>query len=670
MSENVKHPNFRLELDLINDLIKIEDAWVKGKVIRAIPIGKKSLGELKEEVISTVLSYDLAPTESVMEHVNYFWSAFVEKELVGENSYTPSKQEEKRENDRILAKVIAKAFEDPQKAFDKIITNTNQDLAIEYATNYVKDNCVAKTVSKGDIDDIWVYEDGVYVQDGIIKIDKLLRHIMSDHYKPLLYSVALKRIKADTRISQEEFFREPPTDEVCVMNGILNIKTKVLRNFSQDEYWLNKINATYDPRKDCPGFVKFIREVLDEHYWPTIQELFGYCLYRDYNIPAVFFFTGTGRNGKSVLMNTLAHFLGEKNVTSTSPEELEKNSFAASELHGKLACLCNDAEGTAMTRSSIMKSLSGNDSISANVKFKASVRFKNYAKLIYAFNTAPSITDNTIGLSSRMFIVDFRAQFFDQREVDRKKETNTKRIIRVANRNLQQELISTDEMSGLLNYAIEGINNLLNRGYFENPIDNELQRKIIEIKSPEGMVTDFIERFIEYETNSRFMIVKNDFYKMLAIWGEKFNALPPVTDVVFKKMRQRGIPIVQFKPHNGLRQLRYMRWAFINPMRYDDNNNNCVALNMTEMISNIDLQYEELMNMNINQEGVRNRRETDMDLQASPQKVINELKNGAESYEELQDKLGCAENVLNNIITILKNKGDVYEFSPGKYRAI
>ena len=65
-----------------------------------------------------------------------------------------------------------------------------------------------------------------------------------------------------------------------------------------------------------------------------IQELFGYTLYRGYDVSVVFILFGTGRNGKGVLLKLLRKMVGTENITSRKLQELTNDVFAKADLYG------------------------------------------------------------------------------------------------------------------------------------------------------------------------------------------------------------------------------------------------------------------------------------------------------------------------------------------------
>jgi len=66
---------------------------------------------------------------------------------------------------------------------------------------------------------------------------------------------------------------------IALQNGLLDLETKTLGSFDPNEFVTQALNITYDPEAANPETLKFIKEIVGEEYVPTIQEMFGYCLY-------------------------------------------------------------------------------------------------------------------------------------------------------------------------------------------------------------------------------------------------------------------------------------------------------------------------------------------------------------------------------------------------------
>ena len=106
-------------------------------------------------------------------------------------------------------------------------------------------------------------------------------------------------------------------------DGAYDLRTGDRRNPRPEDY-MTKMTAVA-PDGDCPRFHTFLDEITagDVELQQFIQRMLGYCLTGITREHALFFCYGTGANGKSVLMNTVAHILGDYHQAAP----IETNEF-------------------------------------------------------------------------------------------------------------------------------------------------------------------------------------------------------------------------------------------------------------------------------------------------------------------------------------------------------
>jgi putative DNA primase/helicase len=240
----------------------------------------------------------------------------------------------------------------------------------------------------------------------------------------------------------------------------------------------------YDPRYDCPTIRKFLSEVLKVGDIPVIEELFGYCLLRQYPIQKAFLLVGEGSNGKSTLIELLRAFLGRGNSSSLSFQELEEDKFARADLFAKLANLSADIPSKAMHHVGLFKMLTGGDEISCDRKFRDRIRFVNFAKLVFSTNRPPKVyNEDSFAFWRRWVIIDFPNQFTDN-----------------ADKHLLAKLTTGSEMAGLLNLALEGLQRLLKNGDFSyQSSPEEVAERYLTLSDP---VLSFVNDCCELEAEA------------------------------------------------------------------------------------------------------------------------------------------------------------------------
>jgi len=375
-----------------------------------------------------------------------------------------------------------------------------------------------------DTDEIYVYLDGYYQPIGESIIKKECRIQLGEEYRKNRASEVIDFIKASTYTKR----REEPPHLIPLENGVLDLKDMVLKPSSPDLMFFNKLPVKYNPHADCPNIKKFLSEVAGcREDIEILLEVVGFCLYRDYFIAKALMLVGDGSNGKSTFLNLVKTFLGNQNVSSRSLQELEENRFAKADLQHKLANIYADLTNQALFRTGTFKMLSGRDQITAEKKFFNSFQFTNYAKLLFSANKVPEAYDDTDAFFRRWIIIVFPNRF----ESDK------------ADPKILEKLAVEEELSSLLNLALEALKKLLEKGQFSfSKTTEETKQDYIRKSSP---IAAFVQDCIEIDSDA--FVIKKDLYNLFAAYC-RARDLPTVTQDTFFKSIMRHVTITDFRP--------------------------------------------------------------------------------------------------------------------------
>jgi putative DNA primase/helicase len=198
-------------------------------------------------------------------------------------------------------------------------------------------------------------------------------------------------------------------------------------------------------------------------------------------------FNGKGRNGKSKLLSLMQNFVGSHNTTNFSLQALEEK-FTIGNLYTKLLNIGSDLSKQSLKNTSNFKSLTGRDTMPGDRKFKSTIYFENYAKMVFAANEPPYTYDDTEGFWSRWIMIDFIYKF-----VPNPTEPHHK----LENPNILEDIMSPREMSGLLNWALEGLDRLFKNKRFSTNTSTEKGRQKWKAKS--SSFESFLEEEVVYE---------------------------------------------------------------------------------------------------------------------------------------------------------------------------
>lgn len=320
-------------------------------------------------------------------------------------------------------------------------------------------------------------DNGIYEMNGEVIIGreivkKLGKHYSIHHFREVLDYLLKKTMKELPLL---------PEGLIAVKNGILNVFTRERKPFNPDFFVINALPVFYDPNAKCPRFLLFLTEVVPpKEDRDGLQEFFGYCFLPDCRFEKALLLIGVGANGKSTILKAWRICLGEKNVTSVSLQEISMDRFALADLFGKVANICNDLHNIALKDAGIFLKLVSGDNVSAQEKFKGRFDFKNVAKLAYATNDPPKPPEDTEAYFRRWMMVAFPNRF---PAGDPKTDTN-----------LIEKLTTPEELSGILNWALDGLDRLLKHKKFTNSRTNEeMREQYIMLSDPQKA---FVEKYL------------------------------------------------------------------------------------------------------------------------------------------------------------------------------
>ncbi|MBA7576662.1 hypothetical protein ES708_18503 [subsurface metagenome] len=360
---------------------------------------------------------------------------------------------------------------------------------------------VFKTIYGIVKDDILVYLNGVYTSIG----EKVIRQECERRVEaPLMTTHLVNEIRdhiARRTFSERDKFN---TEKYIINfeNGLFDINTKALRPHTPEVLSTIRIPISYDPSARCPKISKFLHEILREDDIKIIFEFFGYALIPDYSIPVVLILLGEGSNGKSQLFILLRRFIGHDNFCSVSLHSIEGYPFAVASLEGKLLNIQGDLSNKWLSGIGMLKQLSGQDPIEAPRKHRDSITFDNFARLVFASNKPPVIEEDTLAVWRRILPLDLPNKFQGKNEV----------------KDIIEKILTPQELSGLLNLALEGLERLLANGDFsyKGTFDDRAKQYTTASDPPKAFVA---ERCL---SGMGFEILKSELYQAyVQFCGEK-----------------------------------------------------------------------------------------------------------------------------------------------------
>ena len=388
--------------------------------------------------------------------------------------------------------------------------------------------------------EIWRYNgNGYYIPDGERFICNQVQQTLDIHSSIHIKNEVISYVKdmADIQISYNDFNSKPKL--INLQNGVYDLDSGEFKEHDYNYLFTNKLPITYNPEATCPNIKKFLSEILDEKDIPIIQELVGYLLLKDYRFHKAFMFIGSGRNGKSTLINLLTRFVGKENVSNVDLQSLDTNRFSAMNLYHKLLNAHSDISSKALRLTGLFKQLTGEDMIMGDRKFQEPIQFNNYAKMVFSCNELPMSQDDTVAFYSRWILLEFNNQF----------------IGNDCNPNLIESLTTEEEISGLFNWCIEGLERLLKMGKFSfSDSTNRVKERWIQHSHP---LLAFINN--RAEIKPEYEVSKTEIYEEYKNYCADLDVSPIVNNVFSRELKKYVRKIDEVSKHIDGKHIKFWK---------------------------------------------------------------------------------------------------------------
>ena len=373
---------------------------------------------------------------------------------------------------------------------------------------------------------LYLYDDenGIYRDEAERVLRERLNRCLQKHFTRSEQNEIFHRLNSTESIPGDEF--RGPDEMLCVDNGVLDIETPeepTLENHSPDHHFRRRFPVQYDPDADCPQFKQFLDEVVYDDDRAKLQEFVGYCLhYWGMPFNRALMLTGPTHSGKSTFLNVVAALLDEDNVARQSLQDLSNSRFAAAELYSKYANIRADLDTDTVENIGFFKELAAGDTIRAERKYEHPFRFQVTQKQLYAANEVPDLAHEDDAFHERWIHVQLPETVPD----DERDE------------HLDNRLTTDDELSGVLNWALEGYARLMRQGGFSD--ERSIDGKKDIWRSQGDSIDQFVDAVLEVDSDTE--TPKSNVYDAYREFCDDFDLQPePQQNLTTRLKREHGI---------------------------------------------------------------------------------------------------------------------------------
>lgn len=224
-------------------------------------------------------------------------------------------------------------------------------------------------------------------------------------------SAMIKLAESEVPILPKDFDRDPWLFNVG--NGTLYLLDGSLQHHDREDFITKVSPIDFDPDALCPAWIEHLNKIFagNQNLIGFHQRWSGYCLTGSIDERKLLIQHGGGANGKTVTTGTIATVLGDYALRTPAETLLIKrdgsipNDVAA--LKGVRFVYCSEAEQDKRLAESLVKDLTGGDTISARFMRGEWFQFKPTFKIILSTNHRPIIRGTDQGIWDRIRLLPF-----------------------------------------------------------------------------------------------------------------------------------------------------------------------------------------------------------------------------------------------------------------------
>lgn len=236
--------------------------------------------------------------------------------------------------------------------------------------------------------------------------------LTSESRKSITAAVDLARSHPALSAEVAEFDLDPWL--FCCANGTLDLRTGELRPHRREDMVTRMSPVVYDPRATSDLWARFLEHSTggDTALEQFLARAVGYSLTGDVSEEKLFFVHGPAASGKSTFIEAVKTVMGDYGLTADFDMLLKRKQ--AGGIRNDLARLAGARfvasvevdEGKELAEG-IVKSLTGNDTVSARHLYREFFDFQPQFKLWLAANHAPAVNSDDLAMWRRILRVPF-----------------------------------------------------------------------------------------------------------------------------------------------------------------------------------------------------------------------------------------------------------------------
>lgn len=327
-------------------------------------------------------------------------------------------------------------------------------------------------------------------------------------------------------------------------NGTLDLSTGKLEPFDRNDLITKITPVDYDPTARSELWESWLEQATggDKQLQAYMARAVGYALQGTISERAFFFVYGPPGTSKSTFIDVIAAMFGEYHVGTSEHTWLKQTQIGGNRpdlvrLLGARLATCSEFAAGSRFDASLIKNITGGDTLEACAKFESPIQFKPSCKVWFAANDAPTVSDADEGFMVRMRRIPFEATIPIERQ----------------DRTMKDRLRQPDVLRAVLAWAVRGLQFWQSAGLGSC---DAVDRSTEQYRKDLDQLGDFLED--TYERDIDGFVYRADATKAYIEWA-KANLVryPMSARELAKRMRAAGF--VEDKVMGGKRVWRGVR---------------------------------------------------------------------------------------------------------------
>lgn len=379
---------------------------------------------------------------------------------------------------------------------------------------------------------IWVWQGTHYVE---MKRERVLQYAQ-DHFDPKptdnIRTEFFKTLRLKSLVSSD-WFATSVEGRMNFRNGVFDVKSGVLHPHSTDYGFRSVLPVDYSPDATAPNFESFIGQVT--LYRPSLiailQEFMGYIFANgDCKYQKMLILSGTGENGKSKFVDVIKLLASKDGFASLSIKGMQNDQNRVL-MEGKLVNIAEENSRDSFRDVELIKNMVAGGEIQVKRLYAQPYQYENRTKLIALCNEMPLPQDVSHGFFRRLLIIPFDQVFSDAK----------------GNRDPNILDKMQGELSGILNFAMEGYRRLDKENKFSHSAESELSLQ--EFKNDADSILAWATDYIEFDPDPEIFHptaeMYNDYRSYCDSNGIRAHSAPKMLKFLSDFVKARGAKLVK-----------------------------------------------------------------------------------------------------------------------------